>query len=122
MVVVGDARPRQRCGQRGGLGGHEQEARAAVADRVDEPAGRPCHRQGAVAHGDQLREAARLEAGGNDQRIGAGVDAARQALVVADPPAQAFRVRRERREQGGLERGIAGAEEREVPALLERRR
>jgi hypothetical protein len=79
VVVVGDARPSQRRGQCGRLRGREQEARAAVVDRVDQPAGGARHRQGAVAHGDQLREAAGLEAGGHDQYVGARVDAARQA-------------------------------------------
>ena len=52
-----------------------------VLDGVDEAAGRPHDRQGAVAQAVHLVEAAGLEARRHQEEVGAGLDAVRAAVV-----------------------------------------
>ena len=54
-----------------------------VDHRVAQPADMRDNRQRAVAHGAELRQAARLEARRHQQRIAAALDQMRQAFVIA---------------------------------------
>src|SRR5699024_2024794 len=55
---------------------------------VLEAAGLPDNGNGAVVHGVELGEAAGLEAGGHQQRVGAGIDPVGSGLVILDAGAE----------------------------------
>ena len=55
---------------------------------VLEAAGLPDNGNGAVVHGVELGEAAGLEAGGHQQRVGAGIDPVGSCLVILDAGAE----------------------------------
>src|SRR5690606_19722085 len=79
----------------------EDEAGAPMLDGIDQAACGAHDRQGPVAHGDHLAEAAWLEATGDGEGVAAGVDEACEALVEADLDAsQAGEVSRQRSRAG----------------------
>mmetsp|Transcript_8253 Transcript_8253/g.18733 ORF Transcript_8253/g.18733 Transcript_8253/m.18733 type:complete len:439 (-) Transcript_8253:873-2189(-) len=55
-----------------------------VKDGVRQSSRSPHHRNRAVSHGDELRQAARLEHGRHQQHVGTRVDEVAQRLVVAE--------------------------------------
>ena len=61
-------------------------------DGVVETAGLPDDGYSTIAHGDHLRQAARLALRGHQKQVAAGIDAAGQAFVVADPGTQPSRI------------------------------
>ena len=117
------------------LGGErrEEDARLAVADRVDQAPGLVRDRQRAVALRGELDEPARLEARRHQHAVGRGVEPARRALVPGErrvhAPREAARGGGERvgdralavaeqrdRRAGGDQRGQGAGQH--VPALL----
>jgi len=85
---------------------------------VAQAAGLAHDRQRAVAHGDHLRQAARLKARRHEQKVAARVYAVRQCLVVADVGAQAALVPPLGAAHEVLVFGVAGAEEHKRHVLL----
>ena len=85
---------------------------------VAQTAGLAHDRQRAVAHGDHLRQAARLKARRHEQEIAARVHTVRQRLVIADIGAQASLVPPFGAAHEVLIFGVARAEEHERHVLL----
>src|SRR6266540_4606151 len=80
---------------------------AGVADCVGEAAGTPGHRDGAVAHGDHLGQAAGLIAGRNQDHVGTGIDPSREEQIEAQAGGSAARVVPLDCRELVLERGLA---------------
>ena len=76
----------------------EREARALAGELVvgghgvAETARLAYHGQGAVAHGDHLREAARLEERRHEEHVGAGIHAMREGVVECDARSAGARI------------------------------
>ena len=93
------------------------EAVAAVGELVVglhgvlEAAGLPDDGHGAVAHGDELGQAAGLEEGGHQQGVGAGVDPVGQGFVIGDIGADAALVVVLKPAEALLVAGVAGAQD-----------
>ena len=111
---------RSARGERLGRGLVEQEA-GVVVDGVGEPAGAPRDGHGAVAHGDQLAEAARLEPARHAEDVAAAVDLLGEAGVEADAHGDPVGVRGGELAEAGLELGVAGAEHDQPRAVGQQR-
>ena len=90
---------------------------AKINHRVVQPAGGAHDRHRAVTQAVKLVQAARLEAGRHHKKIAAGLDAVRQAGVVADLHGDLFRVAPGQAAHRLLEQRIAAAQ----PGKLKRR-
>ncbi|CCC96390.1 protein of unknown function [Azospirillum baldaniorum] len=115
----------QRPGQLLDVGVDELEAggagvvhrrRVGVHDGVGEASGAADQRQGAVLQGVHLGQAAGLRPRGDQEQVGAGLDAVGQRLVVADAHADRLRVPGGEVAEAGLQRRFAAAENGELAA------
>ena len=123
--------PEQACGTEDGVVHlvsvevREREAGALAGelvigdDGVLEAAGLAHHGQGAVAHGDDLREAAGLELGRHEEHVGAGVHALRERGVELDARAHLTGVLILEPAQTLLVVGVTGAEHGHLHAALQ---
>ena len=102
--------------------GPRPSVRVEVADGVDQAARRSDHGDGAIAHPDQLAEAAGLEPGRHQDHVGAGVDQLGQVVVEADRGRHLVRVLGRLVAEEVLVAAVPGAEDNELEALLDDRR
>ena len=93
-----------------------------VDHRVGQAADPPHDRHRAVAQAVELGQAARLEARGHEDRVGAGNQAVREGFVVADAHSDRTRIRLRHCSERGFERRLAGTLQRELAAACEQTR
>ena len=95
-----------------GRDARRQRRLVGVHDGVGEAADARDDRRGAIAQRAELRQAAGLEARGNDQEIDAGLDEMRELLVIAEHAADRALVLGGGGGEALLERRLAGAQQR----------
>ena len=115
LVAEGLPGPHDRGIEIEGVVAVEAEARAAVVGgvmgrhRVHQAADPTHHRNRAVAHGQQLADAAGLKAARHQEGIAAGIDQARQGVVIGEKHREATRIAGGHLPQARFDIAIAGA-------------
>ena len=118
-------RAADRCGQRAIIDPGELHAggdacrtsrQIGVDHRIGQAAGARHHRHAAIGETVKLRQAARFEPAGHQDRIAAALQPVRQGLVIPDPHPDAARMARSGSGKVSLHRSVARTQHRQPPA------